>query len=193
MEFLWRGDARGGTLALFPGAWNPPTHAHLAMAGAALAFAPEVALVLARAMPHKSYEGPSFDQRAAWLRALCASRPGLSAAATDGGLFLDIAREARAATGASRILLVCGRDAAERIVNWDYGPGIPPIAQQLDEFELLVAPRNGPFQPPPELAPRIHLLHLAPEWEHVSSTAARLQRTAGSAWDHLVPAEIQDF
>jgi len=190
MEFLARAHPARDAIALFPGAWNPPTRAHVAMAEAALAHAPEVVLVLARAMPHKLYEGTSFDQRSAWLRSLCAPRPGLSAAISDGGLFLDIAREARTATGCPRIFLVCGRDAAERIIHWDYGPDVPSFTEQLKEFELLAAPRLGPFIPPPQLAHRIHPLDLPPEWEDVSSTAVRLRQALGQPWTHLVPEEI---
>lgn len=192
MEFLWRGGEGGEAVAVFPGAWNPPTLAHMAMAEAALEHAPEVVLVMARAMPHKDYDGPPFEQRAEWLRAICATRRGFSAAVTSGGLFIEMAREARAATGAARVLIVCGRDAAERAVNWDYGAG-PPIEQQLEEFELLVAPRGGYFRPPAALAARIHVLELAPEWEDISSSEVRARRARGESWRELVPAEVTDF
>lgn len=192
MEFLWRGGAGGGAVAVFPGAWNPPTLAHVAMAEAALKHALEVVLALACVMPHKRYEGPSFARRAEWLRAICAARRGFSAAVTEGGLFIEMAREARAATGAARVLMVCGRDAAERIVNWDYGTG-PSIERQLEEFELLVAPRGGPYTPPPALASRIHPLELPREWEDISSSEVRARRARGEPWRHLVPAEVTDF
>lgn len=192
MEFLWRGGAGGEAVAVLPGAWNPPTLAHVAMAEAALRHAPEVVLAVARAMPHKGYEGPSLEQRAAWLRAICAARRGFSAAVAEGGLFIEIAREARAATGASRVLLVCGRDAAGRIVNWDYGAG-PTIGRQLEEFELLVAPRGGPYTPPPALAARIHALELPRQWEDVSSSGVRARRARGEPWRQLVPAEVTGY
>lgn len=192
MEFLWRGGAGGVVVAVFPGAWNPPTRAHLAMAEAALAHAPEVILVIARAMPHKAYEDPPFNRRAAWLRAICRSRAGFSAAVTEGGLFLEMAREARAATGAARVLVVCGRDAAERAVNWDYGGG-PAIGEQLEEFELLVAPRGGPYEPPPALAARIHRLELPGGWEDVSSTEVRRRHARGESWRELVPEEMGEL
>lgn len=193
MEFFWRGGAGREVIAAFPGAWNPPTRAHVAMAEAALAHAPEVVLVIARAMPHKTFEGPPFDRRVAWLRALCVSRPGISAAVADSGLFLGIARELRDAAGAGRVLLVCGRDAAERIVNWDYGPEYPAIEDQLKEFELLVAPRCGPYEPPEALRTRVHRLELPPEWSNASSSGVRLLRELGQPWRHLVPPEIGEF
>lgn len=192
MEFLCRGGEGGEAVAVFPGAWNPPTLAHMAMAEAALRYAPEVVLAMARAMPHKDYDGPPFEQRAEWLRAICAARRGFSAAVTAGGLFIEMAREARAATGAARVLLVCGRDAAERIVNWDYGAG-PSIERQLEEFELLVAPRGGAYSPPPALAARIHPLELPRDWEDVSSSSVRARRERGEPWRQFVPAEVTEF
>jgi nicotinate-nucleotide adenylyltransferase len=190
MEFLHRANPRAARIALLPGAWNPPTLAHIAVAKAALSRADEAVLVLPRVFPHKEFEGPGPDRRAAWLAA-CARASGLSAALSDGGLFIDVARECRAATRASAIFLVCGSDAAERIVGWDYGPG-DSIARQLEEYELLVAPRPGGFAPPPGLAPRIHSLDLAADWRGVSSTEVRDRIRRGGAWAHLVPAEIAE-
>jgi nicotinic acid mononucleotide adenylyltransferase len=188
MEFLHRANPQAARIALLPGAWNPPTLAHIALATAALGWAEDAVLVLPRAFPHKEFEGPGPDRRAAWLAA-CARAAGLSAALSDGGLFIDIARECRASTGAAGIFLVCGCDAAERIVGWDYGPG-DSIDRQLEEYELLVAPRPHGFAPPSALAPLIHSLDLAGDWNDVSSTEVRERIRRGAAWTHLVPAEI---
>ncbi|MBI5280689.1 MAG: hypothetical protein HY858_03325 [Candidatus Solibacter usitatus] len=185
MEFLHRARPGASSLALLPGAWNPPTRAHLAMARAALAWVDDAVLLLPRVFPHKEFEGPDLHRRAHWLEA-CARGEQLSAAVTEGGLFIDMARECRAATGAARVFLVCGRDAAERIIGWDYGPQ-RGIARQLEEFELLVAPRNGPYVPPPALAARIHSLALGEGWLDVSSSAVRELIRRGEPWTHLTP------
>ena len=185
MEFLHRARPGAGSLALLPGAWNPPTRAHLAMARAALDWAEDAVLVLPRAFPHKEFEGPDQRRRAEWLES-CARAEGLSAAVTEGGLFIDMARECRDATGAGRVFLVCGRDAAERIVAWDYGPE-DAFGRQLEEFELLVAPRGGPYDPPPALAARIQPLALCEGWQDVSSTAVRELIRRGEPWTHLTP------
>jgi len=171
MDFVSGAAPRAERLALVPAAWNPPTRAHLALAEAARVWAPEVALVLARRLPHKQYEGPSFETRLGWLLRLAEPR-GLHVAISSGGLFVEMARAGRAATAAERVFVVCGRDAAERIVHWDYGAG-EPFARQLEDFEMLVAARAGAYQPPPALAPRIHPLKVAGDWDEISSSNVR--------------------
>ena len=109
-------------LAILPGAWNPPTVAHLAIARAALIWADEVLLVLPRSFPHKSFEGATFDDRIHMLCRIAAYEQRISVASSEGGLYLEIADEAASYFGPqSEIGLACGRDAAERIVAWDYG------------------------------------------------------------------------
>jgi nicotinic acid mononucleotide adenylyltransferase len=186
MEMI-RGLA-AGTVALLPGAWNPPTCAHTAMAEAALEWADRAVFVLPRSFPHKPLEGAPFGQRAEWLVALTEGDARLGAALSDGGLFIEMAREARAA-GAEGVYLVCGRDAAERIAGWDYGSG-DALAAQLTEYQMLVAPRQGEFHPEPALARCIHALRLGRDWQDVSSSEVRRRIAAGEAWRHLVPGLI---
>jgi len=189
MEFHLRASARGESAVLFPGAFNPPTRAHLAMASAALAWAPEVIFVLPRAFPHKGYEGPGFEQR---LEMLLKAAGGFSVASSSGGLFIEMVREAQEADPALQCLFVlCGRDAAERIVGWDY-PVELSIDRQLEEFELLVAPRGGCYPAPSQLASKIHLL-LLEGCEEVSATEIRRRIAAGEPWRDLVPESIADL
>lgn len=189
MEFFRRAEARGDAAVLFPGAFNPPTRAHLALAGAALAWAPEVVFVLPRRFPHKDYEGPTFDERLELLLRATADDPAFSVAGSSAGLFIDIARAARSADPAlQRLLILCGRDAAERIVSWDYGDPAA-LARHLDEYELLVAPRAGAYEPPPALARRIHPLEID-GCDEVSATEVRDRIRRGLPVDTLVPASI---
>src|SRR2546425_6771092 len=132
MQFYIRANLAPARLAILPGAFNPPTRAHLAMAQAALAVVDETLFVLPRAFPHKEYSGAGFEARVDMLRAAIADNPRFSLAASDRGLFIDIAREARSDYGsATELFLLCGRDAAERIVSWDYDPG-DSILKQLE-------------------------------------------------------------
>src|SRR2546425_8797180 len=118
MEFYKRVTKAPAKLAILPGAFNPPTGAHLAMAESALTVADEVLFVLPRAFPHKEYSGAAFDTRVEWLQAALAGNPRFSLAAADRGLFIDIAREAGADYGqATELFILCGRDPAERILN----------------------------------------------------------------------------
>ena len=120
------------------------------------------------------------------LKAALAGEPRFTIGSTDKGLFLDIARECRPVYGAeAEFFFLCGRDAAERIVNWDYGPGTR-FTEQLQEFQMLVAPRQGPYPVPPEYAGRIHALDLAPALDECSSSAVREAIAAGRGWEHLV-------
>ena len=177
-------------LAILPGAFNPPTRAHLGVAKAALAIVDEVLFALPRAFPHKQYAGSEFETRLEWLRAALAGHPRFSLAVTEGGLFLEIAREARAAYGAgTQLFLLCGRDAAERIVGWDYGER-DGIQKQLETFELLVASRGGVYEPPAHIRDRVHALALPPGLDEVSSSEVRRRIRAGEPWRDLAPESI---
>jgi nicotinate (nicotinamide) nucleotide adenylyltransferase len=195
MQFLTRLPKNPTRLGILPGSFNPPTNAHLFLALAALsdpqAALDEVVLVLPCAFPHKNFDGATFAQRAQMLRALLNGHPRLSAATSAGGLFIEIAEECRTACGAQvRLDFVCGRDAAERIVRWDYG-NPNAINQMLESFGLLVAYRDGTYQPPPDLARHIRFLPLSADLNAVSASEVRRRISHGLAWEHLVPEVIQ--
>ena len=175
-------------LAILAGSFNPPTRAHLALAEAALTFADEVLFVLPKVFPHKEYVGASFDQRLRMLRTATAENSKWSIGIADRGLFIEIAAEAKPHFPKSEFWFVCGRDAAERIVTWDYGHPTA-FAKMLDTFGLLVARRQGEYTPPPELAERIKPLAFESYDEH-SSTEVRERIRQGGEWRHLVPESI---
>lgn len=195
MEFLVRAPA--GTrarhrLGVLSGSFHPITRAHLALAEAALTQAEldEVVLVMPRQFPHKAYEGVGLADRIALVRDAVTGRPGFSVAISEGGLFVEIARDARDDYGYdAELWFLCGRDAAERIVNWDYGAE-GRFAEQLTEFGLLVAERQGRYAPPAEYAGRIRPLPLPGDWNDVSATEIRARIADGRPWAHLVPEPI---
>jgi nicotinate-nucleotide adenylyltransferase len=190
MQFYNRVTKAPAKLAILPGAFNPPTRAHLAMAESALTAVDEVLFVLPRAFPHKQYSGAGFDARVELLRAALAGHPRFSLASSDRGLFIELAREARVDYGeATQLSILCGRDAAERIVNWDYGAG-DDIEKQLEVFELLVAARGGHYHPPPRIRNRIRSISLPAGVEEISSTEVRRRIRAGKPWRHLVPSPV---
>ncbi len=193
MIFYRRAPGDPAALGILAGTFNPPTRAHLALARAALARVDEVLFVLPRRFPHKSYQGASFEDRVRMLERALEDLPRASLAASEGGLFIEIAREARAAyPPATELFFVCGRDAAERIVNWDYGsPGA--IQEQLREYQLLVAPRGGVWRPPADLAHRIHPLVMEEGYDEVSATEVRERIRSGRPWRDLVPESIVDL
>jgi nicotinate-nucleotide adenylyltransferase len=190
MQFLSRHLAQPARLGILPGSFNPPTRAHLALAEAALADLDEVVLVLPRAFPHKNYHGASFAQRAQMLLALLEHRPRLAAATTEGGLFIEIAQEFRAAYAPSvELSFVCGRDAAERMIGWNYG-NPSAINEMLETFQLLVACREGAYEPPPQLRQFIRALAVPGDLDAISASDVRRRIRDGEAWQHLVPDAI---
>jgi nicotinate-nucleotide adenylyltransferase len=189
MHFYRRSRTIPRRLGVLAGGFNPPTVAHLALTAAASSQVDEVLCVVPRAYPHKEYFGATIEQRIEMLGALELAIPH-SVATTEQGLFIDIARECREHFDAeTRLSFLCGRDAAERILTWDYGrAGV--VEEMLDEFELLVAARGGDFEAPPAFRRRIHSLAITAGHEQLSSTDVRDRIARGEPWEHLVPETI---
>lgn len=181
---LPEGAASVGILA---GAFNPPTVAHQALVSTAASVVDRVVCVLPKQYPHKPITGATLDQRIAMLAKL-----GNTVALADRGLLIDMAREFRRDIApVEDLLFLCGRDAAERFVSWDYGDGVPSIAEQLREYRLLVCQRNGGYVPPTGLDFGIRLLESAESWDEVSSTQVRQWLAAGDGrWRGMVPEAI---
>lgn len=174
-------------IAILAGAFNPLTRAHVALARAASSEVDEVVFVVPRVLPHKQFEGAGLEQRLAMLR-----QTPYRVETTEGGLFIDIAREIRAREPESEVFFVCGRDAAERILNWDYGePGF--AERMLGEFGLLVAARQGEFTATESFAQHVIPLRINGSFDDVSSTEVRRRITTGEPWEDLVPEEIVDL
>ncbi len=191
MLFLRRAQGRPSRVGILPGAFNPPTVAHLALARSALARVEETLLVLPKAFPHKPFEGASFEARKEMLRAATADWPSLSVAVSEGGLFRDIASECRQVYGEdTRLSFLCGRDAAERILNWDYG-GETTVTEMLCEFDLLVAARRGELEAPLHVRHAIERLNLSDDLDLVSSSEVRDRIARGEPWEHLVPEAVR--
>jgi nicotinate-nucleotide adenylyltransferase len=190
LDFVRHTPGKPRTVGILPGSFNPPTIAHEELVYAAGFHVDEVVCVLPGVLPHKEYFGATLEQRLQMLSA--AVELPCSIATSERGLFIDIARECRAHFGLEvRLLFVCGRDAAERILAWDYGrPGA--VEEMLAEIELLVAPRGGDFTPPAQYRDRIHTLHVKSGHEQVSSTQVRQRIARGEPWEHLVPEGIRE-
>ncbi len=193
MLHFWKSsEPLGRRAGILPGAFNPVTVAHLELARESMHQydLDEVLFLLPQALPHKDFTGASFDQRVEMLQAALQAEPRFSIGSTDQGLFIDIARECRPVYGPpAEFFFICGRDAADRVVNWDYGPHAS-FTDMLGEFQLLVAPRLGACAFKPEHATRIHPLHVAADLEAYSSSAVRQAIADNQCWEHLVPAAV---
>lgn len=190
MRFIHRAAGSPSKLGILSGGFNPPTCAHSSLIEAAAGCVDEVLCVIPMVFPHKIYHGASLEER---LHMLAAVRPPgvpCSIGVTGGGLFIEISRECRAAYGAGvDLFFLCGRDAAERIIAWDYGePGA--VDRMFEEFSLLVAARQGRYSAPAHLAHRIAELTVARDLDEISSTEVRERIRTGRPWEHLVPPVI---
>ena len=146
--------------------------------------------VLPRRFPHKEYEKVGFDERVRLIEKIVENEPRFSVGVSEGGLFIEIAGEARALYGPeTQLVFICGRDAAQRIVSWDYGEP-DAFEKMLGQFEMLVAPRRGPYEAPERFRSRIRPLWVSPDYDEVSATEVRRRIQARQPWEPLVPPEI---
>jgi nicotinate (nicotinamide) nucleotide adenylyltransferase len=194
MEFVQRPPGKPARVGILAGSFNPPTVAHFELLRAGIAEVDQIVCVLPKVFPHKEYFGATLPQRLHMLRAASSGlEQPLTIATSERGLFIDIVREYREQVSAgTRISLLCGADAAERIIEWDYGL-LGSVEEMLEHFELLVAPRRSVYTPPPKLAHRIRPLSIRGEHHHVSSTEVRERIQRGEPWEHLVPPPIVDL
>ena len=157
-----------------------------------MTWADEVVWTIPQAFPHKAYEGAAFKDRVAMLCQIASSEPGFSAAVSEGGLYLEMADEARAILGpGTEIGLVCGRDAAERIATWDYGrAGV--FDEMLRKYTLLVAARAGEYLASARHRDRIITLPVSGQLGEISSTEIRRRIARNEEWRHLVPRAVAE-
>lgn len=157
-------------VAAYPGSFNPPTVAHLAIATAARDHggAQRVELVVSRAaLGKEDVTVPTIEDRLAVLREVAASRDWLSVAVTTDQLIADVA--------AGYDLLILGADKWAQVVDpaWYGGDeGLRDTAVARLPPTLVVA------RPPAPLPdhPRATALALEAAHHHVSSSAVRAGR-----------------
>jgi hypothetical protein len=171
-------DAATGGIGCYPGSFNPPTIAHLAIAEAAREQCglERLDLVVSRiALGKTAPAGPRFEDRVAVLDAIARSRPWLCVRVTDAQLLVDIA--------AGYDVLVVGADKWAQVVDpaW-YGGSVAARDDALARLpEVVVAPR------PPWPVPSGRGLVVDEDHLPVSATAAR---TVEPGW---MAAEAADF
>lgn len=180
------------SVGILPGGFDPPTSAHWELALAARRRLDSVLFTLPRSFPHKTYDGVRLESRLELLSRLSRPEEGIAVAVSDGGLFIEMAREAARIYPGASIHLICGRDAAERIIEWPY-QSPDNIENQLSEYSLLVAARQGSFQTPPALRRRVQELPMPEDWDSISSTRVRdVLARGGHEWRQWVPSAIAD-
>lgn len=154
----------------YPGSFNPPTVAHLAIAEAAVRACglERVDLVVSRvALAKEDVARPLLAHRLDVLRAVAATRPWLGVAVTSAQLLVDVA--------AGYDVLVVGADKWAQLLDPAFYGG---SAAARDEAvarlpRLAVAPR-----PPHPVPDHATVLELPAHLGAVSSTAVRAGRSA---------------
>jgi hypothetical protein len=150
--------------ACYPGSFDPPTVAHLAIAEHALHYADHVDWVVSRvALGKEQVEVPALHDRVAVLEAVAASRPWLGVVVTEHRLLVDIAR--------GYDVLVVGADKWAQVQDPSWYGSVAERDSALEALpRVLVVPRPGYDLPGAEV------LDLDADHGHVSSSAARAGR-----------------
>jgi nicotinate-nucleotide adenylyltransferase len=172
-----------GRIGVYPGTFNPPTRARLAVAAAARARhrLDRIDLAVSRvALGKESLARPTLEDRLKILRADISDHDWLAVVLTDAGLIIDIAR------GYDVVVMGADKWAQVRDEAWYDSPAERDRA--LDQLPTLaIAPR------PPHQVPEEHLLMVPPELSEISSTLARdgrrdLMTPAAARFDELTGA-----
>jgi nicotinate-nucleotide adenylyltransferase len=194
-------DQSPSYLGVLGGAYNPITLAHLAIADAAVAemHLHEILFCLPEVPPHKSIFGASLEQRLEMMELAVRDRPYATVGLCSHGLFLDMERALRHEYAPeTEVFFITGRDAAERILTWEYDDTEGTLREMFNTFQFIVCDREGTFVLPndPRLIPyhhRIHHFSIPEGFDHISSTAIRERRQRHEPIDDLVPPAVGDF
>ncbi|MGN6695540.1 MAG: hypothetical protein ACTHN0_15285 [Aquihabitans sp.] len=159
-------------IGCYPGSFNPPTVAHLAVAEAAVAAAglDRLDLVVSRvALGKEDLPESTLAARVAVLEAVAASRPWLGVAVTDARLITDIARSYDA--------VVMGADKWRQVNDpaWYADPAERDAAVASLPL-VLVAPRGN------DRPDGVQLLDLDEAHRHVNASAVRAGADHASGW-----------
>ncbi len=150
-------------VGVYPGSFNPPTIAHLAVSQAALEqrdLTEVVWMISEHTLGKLDADHPETDERLDALRAVTDDLPWLRAEATSLQLLSDIAEPFD--------VVIMGADKWHQINELQWYADEDDRAVQLDRLpELAIAPRSD-LEVPIE-----HALTLDPSFSEVSSTAAR--------------------
>ncbi|HET6953399.1 MAG TPA: hypothetical protein VFI47_23675 [Acidimicrobiales bacterium] len=160
----------------YPGTFNPPTVAHLAIAEAAVRQAglDRLDLVLSTvALGKERLAMPPVEDRCAVLADVARARPWLGVVVTDARLIVDAA--------ADYDVVVMGADKWAQVLDPDWYGSVAARDEGLDRLpRVLVAPRAGC---PLDLAGRdAEVLAVAGDVAEVSATAVRSGEGRAQAW-----------
>ncbi len=190
MQFLRELGRETREVAIFPGAFHPPTVAHVALAGAARSHVQEVVWAMPETFPHKTYEGVGREQRLQ----LVMGATGDAVAVSRENLYFAVAAELSAAMPGVKVSILTGEDSARRILEWDYGEGEvwkrDYLHENLQSFPVLTTRRGGDWVVPKEFASYFRWLEMGSAQIDISSSAVRDRIMSGVEWRELVPEAL---
>jgi hypothetical protein len=162
----------GPVIGCYPGSFNPPTVAHLAVAEAAVEAAglDRLDLVISRvALGKEDLAVDTLADRVGVLEAVAATRPWLGVAVTDARLITDIARSYDA--------VVMGADKWRQVNDPGWYPDEAARDAAVASLPLvLVAPRGD------DRPDGVVLLDLDDAHRHVNATAVRDGEDHAAGW-----------
>lgn len=190
MRFLRELGREVREVAVFLGAFHPPTVAHVALARAAGEHVDAVIWAMPEAFPHKYYEGVGRDERLAMVLEATADAVAL----TRENLFFAVAEEVSLALPGVRTHLLTGEDSARRLIEWDYGRGAEwkrrYLMENFERFPILTTRRAGDWTVPAEYASYFCWLDGYGETAEISSTCVRERIANGEEWRAMVPEAL---
>jgi Cytidylyltransferase-like len=158
-----------GGLGVYPGSFNPPTVAHLAIATAARRQGrlQRVDLAVSRsALGKEDTTRPRFEDRLAVLQEVAASRPWLGILVTDAQLIADIA------SGYDAVIM--GADKWAQVIDPAWYDSATARDMAVARLPRVLVAARAPF--PARLSADVEWLDVPEEHLEVSSTQARAGR-----------------
>lgn len=195
------------SVAVLPGAFNPPTLAHLALARAAREQGFDAVLfsIGTRTIDKESAGGLLPEERLHLLRAVTATEDRLGVLVHNRGLYAEQAKAIRAAVPSTAdVAFVVGMDKVSQIFDPRYYEDLgAALAALFGRARLLVAAREELdreqlrvlLDRPPacDYAERIGWLALDPRWRLLSATRVRQRLARGEVPLEWLPPEVAAF
>jgi nicotinic acid mononucleotide adenylyltransferase len=194
-----------GSLAVMPGAYNPPTRAHLALAEAALdrGFG-AVLFSLGTVTLDKPETGLPLHERLELLAKIAEGRERLGVVLQNRGLYAEQAEALRAMPGVEELTFVVGMDKIEQIFDPGYYRDFAAALERLfTRARLLVAARGEldrrafearlAAEPARRFADRIDWLLLDPRWRPLSASAVRERLARGEIPSEWLPEPVERY
>ncbi len=195
-----------GSFAVLPGAYNPPTRAHLALADAARVRGFDCVLFsLGTITLDKRESGLALDERLHLLAEIASGQEGLGVVLHNRGLYAEQAEALRrACPGVELFTFVVGMDKVGQIFDARYYRDFESsLAALFDRARLLVAPRgeldHAAFEslladePARRYADRVDWLELDPRWRALSATAVRERLARGEPAAEWLPEPVARY